>query len=342
MKWRHWAILIILVLLNYIIFSTAFTQLARQRRPLPQPPRTLPPTFESVEPTLMAWIVLPTSTPLPTKSPFTPTTALALPVPSEITPTVPITAGAEIAPTVAPTTAPPPAATATSAPPTTAPAADATIHKIQRGETLSEIAKSYNVTIQDIVQANGLDNPNHIVVGQSLVIPGATFSQPAAPAPTTAAAAATSAPKPRPPTATPAPQPPTATSPPAANFQFTGEVLWEPLVAANCAGPAIAKQSNIREASGNPVNGARVEVDCYGNKWVSHPSGNPGEYEPGHYDFAFGQNVPQAWTCTTRVVDINGQPVASSEVVTIQFDTNNCKPHGDGHQVATVNWTKHW
>jgi LysM repeat protein len=341
MKWRHWAILIILVLLNYIIFSTAFTQLAKQRRPLPRPPRTLLPTFESIDSTPMAWIVLPTSTPLPTRSPFTPTPVLVLPTPSEIASTIPVTAAAEVPATLAPTTAPPPAATATPAPPTAVPAADATIHKIQRGETLSEIAKSYNVAVRDIVQANGLENPNHIVVGQSLVIPGSTSTQPAARAPTTAVAP-TNTPRPRPPTATPAPNPPTATSPPASNFQFTGEVLWEPLVAANCAGPAIAKQSIIRDASGNPVNGARVEVDCYGNKWVSHPSGNPGEYDPGHYDFAFGQSTPQAWTCTARVVDVNGQPVASSEVVTIEFDTNDCSPHGNGHQVATVNWTKHW
>ena len=50
-------------------------------------------------------------------------------------------------------------------------------------------------------------------------------------------------------------------------------------------------------------------------------------------------------TATLRAgigVDVNGQPVASSEVVTIQFDTNDCSPHGNGHQVATVNWTKHW
>jgi LysM repeat protein len=241
-----------------------------------------------------------------------------------------------------------PPATATSVPPTTAPpaaaAADATVHRIRRGETLSEIAGRYNVTVQQIVQANGLENPNRIVTGQSLVIPGSgsapAGAQSANPPP--AAAGPTNTPRPRPPTATPVPKPPTATPRPASNFQFTGQVLWEPLVAANCAGPAIAKQSVIRDANGNPVNGARVEVDCYGNKWTSHPSGNPGEYDPGHYDFAFGQTTPQAWTCTARVLDLNGQPVASSEVVTIQFDTNDCSPHGNGHQVATVNWTKNW
>jgi LysM repeat protein len=349
MKWRHWAILIILVLLNYIIFSTAFTQLAKQRSPQPRPARTLPPTFESVEPTPMAWIVLPTNTPLPTRSPVTATPTATVPVPSEIAPTNQVTAAGENPATAVPSSATAvvptdPPATATAAPLTAAPAADTTIHKIRRGETLSEIASRYNVTVQEIVQANGLEDPNRIVTGQSLVIPGSDSvpagAQPASPPPATSGP--TNTPRPRPPTATPMPKPPTATPRPASNFQFTGQVLWEPLVAANCAGPAITKRSVIRDTNGNPVNGARVEVDCYGNRWTSHPSGNPGEYDPGHYDFAFGQGTPQAWTCTARVVDVNGQPVASSEVVTIQFDTNDCSPHGNGHQVATVNWTKHW
>jgi protocatechuate 3,4-dioxygenase beta subunit len=114
------------------------------------------------------------------------------------------------------------------------------------------------------------------------------------------------------------------------------------MVAPNCSGPAIAKQSIIQDTAGNPVNGVRVEVDCYGNTWQSHASGTPGEYDPGHYDFAFGQSSPQDWTCTARVLDHNGQPVESSEMASIHFDTNDCDPEGSGHQVAIVNWTKHW
>jgi len=45
------------------------------------------------------------------------------------------------------------------------------IHVVQSGETLSEIARMYGVTTEAIVQANGLDNPNAISVGQALVIP---------------------------------------------------------------------------------------------------------------------------------------------------------------------------
>lgn len=137
---------------------------------------------------------------------------------------------------------------------------------------------------------------------------------------------------------TPTKAPPTKT--PAPQFQWEAQLIWDPLVAPNCAGPVVSKQSIIKDAAGKPVNGVRVELNCYNNIWLSHPSGTPGEYDPGHYDFSLGQTTPQAWTCTARVFDINGQPVNSSQVATIQFDTNDCSPGGTGHQAAILNWTK--
>ncbi len=46
------------------------------------------------------------------------------------------------------------------------------IHVVQRGETLTRIAVRYGTTVQAIVRANGLRNPNFIYVGQRLIIPG--------------------------------------------------------------------------------------------------------------------------------------------------------------------------
>jgi murein DD-endopeptidase MepM/ murein hydrolase activator NlpD len=219
----------------------------------------------------------------------------------------------------------------------------ATIHTVKAGETLSLIAQAYGVSLQAIMQDNNLADPNRIIVGQKLAIPASGQSYPPATSPPIGVNPTNTAKPPQPKPPTPTRKPPTSTATAVVSqSQFTGNVVWHPLVAPNCAGPAISKESIIQDASGNPISGVRVEVDCYGNLWVSHPSGNPGEYDPGHYDFAFGQNSPQDWTCTARVVDVNGQPVASSERVTIHFDTNNCKPEGNGHQVAIVNWTKHW
>jgi LysM repeat protein len=45
------------------------------------------------------------------------------------------------------------------------------IHVVQRGETLSSIAVRYGTTVQAIMNANGLSNPNFVWVGQRLVIP---------------------------------------------------------------------------------------------------------------------------------------------------------------------------
>lgn len=45
------------------------------------------------------------------------------------------------------------------------------IHIVQFGDTLSHIAERYGVTVEAIMQANQLDNPNMLTVGQSLIIP---------------------------------------------------------------------------------------------------------------------------------------------------------------------------
>ncbi len=46
------------------------------------------------------------------------------------------------------------------------------IHTVRRGEALYAIAARYGTTIQAIVQANRLANPNYIYAGQRLIIPG--------------------------------------------------------------------------------------------------------------------------------------------------------------------------
>jgi LysM repeat protein len=55
-----------------------------------------------------------------------------------------------------------------------APAYQGGIHVVQRGETLSQIARSYGVTMAALAQANGISNPNFIYSGQRLTIPGAS------------------------------------------------------------------------------------------------------------------------------------------------------------------------
>ncbi|MBP8974888.1 MAG: LysM peptidoglycan-binding domain-containing protein [Anaerolineae bacterium] len=75
-----------------------------------------------------------------------------------------------------------------------------TTHTVQAGENLTRIALKYGTTVQAIVQANNITNPNLVFVGQVLIIPGAGISptlQPAGtiiaptPQPTTAPAGET-------------------------------------------------------------------------------------------------------------------------------------------------------
>ena len=44
-------------------------------------------------------------------------------------------------------------------------------HKVERGQTLSEIARGYNTTVSKIIKANNIKNPSSIRVGQVLFIP---------------------------------------------------------------------------------------------------------------------------------------------------------------------------
>jgi LysM repeat protein len=91
---------------------------------------------------------------------------------------VPQTPGTEVQPTATeatPVVEPTVEATATPAP--TSPSTSGgqqgqyVTHTVQRGETLSSIARSYGTTWQAIAQANNIANPSQIYAGQSLKVP---------------------------------------------------------------------------------------------------------------------------------------------------------------------------
>ncbi|MFO7664235.1 MAG: LysM peptidoglycan-binding domain-containing protein [Chloroflexota bacterium] len=73
------------------------------------------------------------------------------------------------------TTTPP---VTTPIPPPSPPPTGNITYVVQPGDTLSKIARQYGTTVQAIVQANNIPNPNLIYVGQVLVIPGTTGGVP--------------------------------------------------------------------------------------------------------------------------------------------------------------------
>jgi LysM repeat protein len=76
---------------------------------------------------------------------------------------------------------------------------DETIHVVQAGDTLGNISRTYDVSMEDIMTANGLTDPNRLSVGQRLLIPIGGL-----PTPT---------PQPSPTPTSDAPPPPVATEP---------------------------------------------------------------------------------------------------------------------------------
>ena len=69
-----------------------------------------------------------------------------------------------------PTNTPGPSPTATPVPSPTTPPPNYITHEVQAGETLGEIADTYNVTVQEIQAANNL-NDVLIHIGDRLIIP---------------------------------------------------------------------------------------------------------------------------------------------------------------------------
>jgi lysozyme len=54
----------------------------------------------------------------------------------------------------------------------------ACIYIVQRGDTLSQIAARYDVSVADFVRANAIKNPSLIYVGQKFQIPGCRMDDP--------------------------------------------------------------------------------------------------------------------------------------------------------------------
>ena len=65
----------------------------------------------------------------------------------------------------------PPIQTTTSTTSTTSTIPNDRFYTIQRGDTLAVIAANFRVTVQAIVELNGLNNPDDIQAGQTIEIP---------------------------------------------------------------------------------------------------------------------------------------------------------------------------
>jgi LysM repeat protein len=73
---------------------------------------------------------------------------------------------------------------ATVAAPAMHPPAGANTHIVARGETLTSIAKMYKVTVEELQNANRIEDGRKLQAGQTIVIPGASPAASTSPSPT--------------------------------------------------------------------------------------------------------------------------------------------------------------
>ena len=72
-------------------------------------------------------------------------------------------------------------ATSSATPESSAKAGNGNTHVVARGETLTSIAKIYNVSVSELQKYNHIDNPLKLQAGQTLLIPPSPIPSPSSP-----------------------------------------------------------------------------------------------------------------------------------------------------------------
>lgn len=228
--------------------------------------------------------------PEPVASPAAPTPSFTASAPAPIAATATVTAAATTAPAperakTEPEPKPQVAALATQPAPETASAApgasaDANVHIIKSGDSISGIAKKYGVKAQDIFTANKLTPKSVLQLGQKIQLP--------APAPSAAPALAEKAPASEP-SAKPVAEP---VAKPAA----------EPVVTAATPAPAASTSSSEAPATAPKVHTAKAE-----------PAKTPAQPEPVAPPAPSAPSAPTAPDSQTAQIAQSAQPASQGE-----------------------------
>jgi murein DD-endopeptidase MepM/ murein hydrolase activator NlpD len=124
------------------------------------------------------------------------------------------------------------------------------VYTVQEGDTLLAIAQAYGVTVEEIVEANGLANPDMLSIGQELTIPNV----PAPPPPSEPPAEAPTEPSPTPSPLPPAPPTSTPTGPPLIEIWQvlgSGDLMTEIVTVGNRGGVGSLEGWTLSDAEGN-------------------------------------------------------------------------------------------
>lgn len=232
------------------------------------------------------------------------------PTPSKtLMPTFTCTATHTVTPTPTDTATPTDTPTST---PTATPTPAYTTYVVQGGDTLSTIAYRFGVTVQAIMDLNGLSSIT-IHVGTELLIPhaGATVSPPAGATPTAGGSAPTSTPRPQPPTATPTKRPPTATPTPAFAYGYREGSQYTIDAEGGCQPFRI--EGYVYRRDGSPTEGVTVELQWSGGREYKI-TGDPME-APGFWKFTplpFDKSMHVNTTFVIRIVRSEAEPTPLS------------------------------
>jgi LysM repeat protein len=210
------------------------------------------------------------------------------------------------------TDTPPPTPTATYTP-TASPTPPYSTYVVQAGDTLSGIASRFGVTVQAIMDANGLTS-TLLNVGTQLVIPSGEgpVAPPANPTATQPGAAAT--PTTPPPSPTPTKKPPTATPQQYAYYYVEGSRQEQEK---GCSDLGI--EGVILDVVGKPISG-RVTVKWQLDGHVAYFVTGDAVELPGVFKFMIypGPIYHGTKTSTLQIVESEANPVPLSEPVTWQ------------------------
>lgn len=328
MSRRQWALVVVLILVNYIIFASLFNLVFSNRPGSTRATRTPLPTFTPApSPTPVA--LAPTDTPVPPTSTLTPTQVLATPDTS-----TPVSSSA----TEAPATEVSPTAPDVSDGPSvtvdvnlnvrTGPGTNYDrVGSLAVGTTVEIIGRSANSAWWQIPYPDAPGAKAWISTGYGTA--RNTEAVPLVEAPP--------APTPSAPTATPTSAAPPPTQPPAFQFTPTG---WY----GDTNYGLTRFMGEIKDTAGSPVNGVFVRATCGTYSTISYPSGPVGwggtgessDWPAGFYDITIDSKpVPCMWTL--QVVDTDDRvnvKATLSEAVPVEVTVEE--------SIIQANWQKNW
>jgi hypothetical protein len=325
---RQWALVAVLVLINYIIFASLATVVLSHRARLSMPTRTPLPTF-TVRPASTPVALSPTATASATPS--------ATPTPFQVPTATPVI----VTPTPVPPTQPaarPSVTVSVGLRVRAGPGVNyAQVGSLAAGTTVEIIGRNADSSWWQIAYASAPGGKGWISANPSYGTAENTAAVPLVEAPPP--------PPPRSPTAPPAGGAPEAPPPPPQpqwQFEPTGfEGQWN-------AGLAQIR-GKVVDTAGQPVKGVFMQAKCGGTVLASNPSGTnlyaPNEpYEPGAFDIILSSPLSPSSMCNweVRIVQANTYEEAKNLAAPSLSDTAYCDLEWEVASICFTRWRKNW